>query len=165
MEPQIQKILVPIDFSETSERAAAYAAGLARRLGASIHLIHVVESSTLNRRPYDYEPDTPAVRERFYQEARARLIALAARVASGTRRVSVEVRRGDALKSITAAEIDYGADLVILSTHGRSGWSHLLLGSVAEQLIRTARCPVLVIRDSDQVHVLKSQEVESLQLA
>jgi universal stress protein A len=165
MEPQIQKILVPIDFSEASERAAAYAAALARRLGASIHLIHVVESSPLNRRPYDYEPDTPAVRERFYQEARARLIALAARVASGTRRVSVEVRRGDALKSITAAEIDYGADLVILSTHGRSGWSHLLLGSVAEQLIRTARCPVLVIRDSDQVHVLKSQEVESLQLA
>jgi nucleotide-binding universal stress UspA family protein len=77
----------------------------------------------------------------------------------------VEVRHGDAQKSITAAEIDYGADLVIMSTHGRSGWSHLLLGSVAEQLIRTARCPVLVIRDSDQVHALKPQEVESLQLA
>jgi nucleotide-binding universal stress UspA family protein len=165
MDPQILKILVPIDFSEASERAAAYAAALAGRLGASIHLVHVLESSMFNRRPYDYEPAMPAVRERLYQEARARLIAVAARVASGTSRVSVEVRHGDAQKSITAAEIDYGADLVIMSTHGRSGWSHLLLGSVAEQLIRTARCPVLVIRDSDQVHALKPQEVESLQLA
>ncbi len=165
MEPQIQKILVPVDFSEASERAAAYAAALARRLGASIHLIHVVESSPLNRRPYDFEPDTPAVRERLYQEGRAHLIALAARVASGTRRVSVEVRRGDAVANITAAEIDYGADLVIMSTHGRSGWSHLLLGSVAEQVIRIARCPVLVIRDPVQAQLHNPQEVESLQLA
>jgi nucleotide-binding universal stress UspA family protein len=165
MEPQILKILVPLDFSEASERAAGYAAALARRLGASVHLIHVVEPSPLNRRPYDYEPETPAVRERYYQEARARLIALAARVVNGTRHVSVEVRRGDPLKNITAAEIDYGADLVIMSTHGRSGWSHLVLGSVAEQVIRTARCPVLIIRDAGQMAVHMPREVESLQLA
>jgi len=165
MEPQIQKILVPVDFSEASEHAATYAAGLARRLGANVHLIHVVESSPLARRPYDYEPDTPVVRERLYQEARARLISLAARVGSGARRISIEVRRGEVLKNVCAAEIDYGADLVIMSTHGRSGWSHLLLGSVAEQVIRSARCPVLIVRESGKARVDRPEVAESLQVA
>lgn len=149
----MRKILVPIDFSDASERAVIYAAALARRLHASLHLVHVLELSMVNRPQFDYEADMPALRERLYQDARRRLGELAARLGGDALRVSTEVRTGEPNTCITDAEIDYGADLVIMSTHGRSGLSHLLLGSVTEQVIRTAQCPVLVLRDCGQVHV------------
>jgi nucleotide-binding universal stress UspA family protein len=83
----------------------------------------------------------------------------------GPARISTEVRQGTAAESVTNAEAEYGADLVIMSTHGRTGLSHLLLGSVAEQVIRTARCPVLVIRDCGQVHVHRPHPAAVLQEA
>jgi universal stress protein A len=154
MEPFIQKILVPIDFSEASERAAHYAAALARRLGASLHLVHVLEPAAMATGPFEfYEAPTREELNRHYWDTRSRLIGVATRVEGDFLRVSSEVRHGTPADCIRAATFDYGADLVIMSTHGRSGLSHLVMGSVAEQVIRTARCPVLVVRDCGQVHV------------
>jgi nucleotide-binding universal stress UspA family protein len=80
------------------------------------------------------------------------LNALAESVATCATRVTTEVRSGAIAESIGKAVLDYGADLVVMSTHGRTGLSHLLMGSVAEKVIKTARCPVLAIRDCGQVH-------------
>ena len=64
-----------------------------------------------------------------------------------------EVRTGSIDEAITSAVTAYGVDLIVMATHGRSGVPHLLFGSVAEQVIRTASCPVLVMRDSGKVRV------------
>jgi universal stress protein A len=154
MDPIIQKILVPVDFSEASERAAHYAAALARRLGASLHLVHVLEPSEMVQGPFElFEVPSPEFLNRLYWAKRTRLVKLGSGLEGGAVPVTSEVRHGTPADSVRAAAIDYGADLVIMSTHGRSGFSHLLMGSVAEQVIRTARCPVLVVRDCGQVHV------------
>ncbi|HEY7501451.1 MAG TPA: universal stress protein [Vicinamibacterales bacterium] len=146
MERLITNVVAPIDFSEPSKRTARYAAGLARRLGASLHLVHVLDE------------------ERLYQETRMQLAALGATLQMPKRRLSVEVRTGPVAESITQAAIDYGADLVVMATHGRTGLSHLLMGSVAERVIRTARCPVLVVRACGQVHV-HNAGTESMKVA
>jgi len=140
MTPTINKILLPIDFSVPAERAAGYAATLARSLGASIHLVHVLEDVTQPTR---------------YEDSRSKLLALAASLAPAAARTSVEVRSGRPATAIIDAAIDYGCDLIVMATHGRSGVSHLVLGSVAEEVIRHARCPVLAVRQSGAaaVHV------------
>jgi nucleotide-binding universal stress UspA family protein len=142
METPIKRIVVPIDFSDASERAGNYAARLARQLGASVHFVHAAEPSEGPRW------------ERAYWALRHRLIAWSARVASGAEHSS-EIRQGNPTAAITAAVVDYGADLIVMSTHGRSGLSHLLMGSIAENVIRSVHCPVLVVRDCGQVHVYK----------
>jgi universal stress protein A len=153
MNPDVRKIVVPIDFSDASTRAAPYAAALARRLDASVHLVHVLEPSELAGGPLEFYGAPPAeFLDHLYWRKRQQLVAIGANL-EGNIIVTSEVRHGTPADSIRQAAIDYGADLVIMSTHGRTGLSHLLLGSVAEQVIRTARCPVLVIRDCGQVHV------------
>lgn len=152
MEPVIQNIVVPIDFSEASTRAAQYAAALARRLDASLHLVHVIEPTELAGGALEFFGGPPAaLLDQLYWAKRSQLVAIGTSL--GNVSVTSEVRHGTPADSIKNAAIDYGADLVIMSTHGRSGLSHLLMGSVAEQVIRTARCPVLVVRDCGQVHV------------
>jgi universal stress protein A len=153
MNPLIQQIVVPIDFSDASVRAAQYAAALARRLDASVHLVHVLEPSEMVGGTFEFYGGPPAeYLDRLYWKRRSQLVAVGASLGDGVH-VTSEVRHGTPADSIKNAAIDYGADLVIMSTHGRSGLSHLLMGSVAEQVIRTARCPVLVVRDCGQVHV------------
>jgi nucleotide-binding universal stress UspA family protein len=148
METLINRVVVPIDFSDASERAGMYAAVLARQLGASVHFVHAME------------PEEGPRSERAYWALRHRLVALSDRIAAGVERSS-EVRQGDPTDAIIAAVVDYGADLVVMSTHGRSGLSHLLMGSIAEHVIRSVHCPVLVVRDCGQVHVYKSHGPES----
>lgn len=135
MPPEIRRIAVPTDFSEASARAISYAAALARRMGASLYLIHVLKD------------------QNQYHDARTRLATLANTLTGGVRRVAIEVRDGQPVDSIAQAAMHYGADLIVLATHGRTGLPHLFLGSVAEELIRTACCPVLVVRDSGTVQV------------
>jgi nucleotide-binding universal stress UspA family protein len=149
----IQKIVVPIDFSEPSRRAARYAASLARRLGASVHLVHVVEEPTAISGALEfYAGELARAREDMYGQSRSQLQELVTHLGTDAVRCTTEVRFGSTADRIAQAVVDYGADLVVMATHGRAGLPHMLLGSVAEQLIRTARCPVLAIRDCGQVH-------------
>jgi len=153
MNPLIQRIVVPIDFSDASTHAAHYAAALARRLDATLHLVHVLEPSEMAAGPFEFH-GRPAseLLDQLYWNKRQQLVAIGAGL-DGNVHVTSEVRHGTPADSIRQAAIDYGADMVIMSTHGRTGLSHLLMGSVAEQVIRTARCPVLVVRECGQVHV------------
>ena len=131
----VRRIAVPTDFSEASDRAVEYAAALARRVGASVYLMHVLRDQS------------------HYHLARARLAALADRLTAGVPRITLEVRDGAPAESIAEGAVHYGADLIVMATHARSGLSHLLSGSVAERLIRIASCPVLVLRDTEPVRL------------
>jgi nucleotide-binding universal stress UspA family protein len=142
----IQKIIIPTDFSAASERAARFGCSLAKKLGARVYLIHVVDPS---------RQDVPAAGRSGrgptrYLEARGELRVMGVRVCGGAD-VETEVRRGRVADGIRGAVIAYGADLVVMATHDAR--SHLLFGSVAEEIIRTVPCPVLVMRDSGQVQV------------
>jgi nucleotide-binding universal stress UspA family protein len=145
----VARILVPTDFSETADAALEYAKALAGQLGASLHLLHVFSN------PYDvaayapevYAPMPPAMRERALEEARECLL---------TRLTPAEERRFGGTRAVvtglTAPQIvtyanEQAIDLIVMGTHGRRGVAHLLLGSVAEHVVRTAACPVLTVRD------------------
>jgi universal stress protein A len=149
MEPSIRSILVPTDFSAASERAVGYARALAATLGASVHLVHVLDRLLSPELAWAAPAiEAAAIHERLYQEGRSKLAAVAATVEQSRVPATSEVRSGAPAAEIIQAAVDYGADLIIMATHGRSGLSHLVLGSVAEQVIRHARCPVLAVRDN-----------------
>ena len=147
MTTTIRNILLPTDFSEPSARAVEYAASLAKSLGASVHLVHVLEEPVMVGSAWSAGWTTEA-RERRYQDGRAKLAAVARTIHRPADSVSVEVRTGSAIEEIVRAAIDYGCDLIVMATHGRSGVKHLVMGSVAERVIRGAPCPVLVVRES-----------------
>lgn len=142
---EFRRILVPIDFSETSAAALDAAIDLAKRLGAELHLVHVYPVHPL---PWPYGTPLPATLDRDLREAAQRLIsewsgkATAAGVA-----VSEHVVPGNAAAEGIAEQASaLGADLIVIGTHGRSGLPHVLLGSVAERTIQRAACPVLAVK-------------------
>lgn len=158
MTPAIRKILLPTDFGASSAFAAAYAGALARGLGASVHLVHVLEEPVITRAAWQLQlPDASAIREELYHECRAKLATMAATLQHPADRVSVEVRTGTPAEAIADAAIDYGADLIVMSTPARRGLPHLVLKSVADRVVQAACCPVLVVRQSGaaRVHVTK----------
>lgn len=134
------KILVPIDFSESSDTALDWATVLARDTGATVLLIHV-ETVPLTTGGGEYiyaipEPPTQELLERLNK------------VALKDAKVPVERRllAGDPAAAIIRTAETEGADLIVMGTHGRRGITRLLMGSVAEAVVRGATCPVLTIK-------------------
>jgi nucleotide-binding universal stress UspA family protein len=148
---EIRTILAPTDFSHHAEAALRYACGLAERFEAALHLLHVLpdvvvplgpDPSLISSFPPEYYRET----EETSREALARALDGAWGVAPS---VELAVRWGDAVAGIVGYATDHKIDLVVIATHGRSGLSHVLLGSVAEQIIRESPCPVLTIRNRE----------------
>jgi nucleotide-binding universal stress UspA family protein len=148
----VKTILVPTDFSEGAAHAFEYAALLARRFDARIFLFHASEDAT--RIPLVYAPQAPfpvpleEVRRNLLARARRELDRfLAERVQDGlnVRPLLIECR--SAFRAILWTAQSESADLIVMGTHGRSGLPHLLLGSVAERVLRAAPCPVLTVRN------------------
>jgi universal stress protein A len=134
--------LVPIDFSANSEQALDYACALAGKLGSTVHLVHAVASP-----PSGLQVAlTEDILENLVKEHRDALEKLAAprRQAATFGEVTVEV--GDPRDTIIAAADALRADLIVMGTHGRRGLSRVMMGSVAEDVIRHAPCPVLTVR-------------------
>ncbi|HKE86654.1 MAG TPA: universal stress protein [Vicinamibacterales bacterium] len=148
MAPHVTRILVPTDFSETADAALAYAKTLATKLGASLHLLHVFQDpgAAIPFVPETYAPPPPDLRERALAEAwdqlHDRLDSHEHTRFAGTRAV---VEGLAALEIVRYADA-HAIDLIVMGTHGRRGVAHLLLGSVAEHVVRTAGCPVLTVR-------------------
>jgi universal stress protein A len=146
MRPTIEHILAPTDLTKRADAAIAYATSLAAALGARLHLVHVIEEPFATAAPYEFAlPDTPERREYRYQRASEALAATAA-LAPTSLPVTIEIRSGAAADEIVKAAIDYGADLIVMTTHGRSGLDYLVKGSIAERVLRRARCPVLAVQ-------------------
>ena len=160
MTPAIRKILLPTDFGPSSACAAAYAGALARGLGASVHHVHVLQEPFITRRGWQpQDAKSTATRDQPYQESRAKLAALAATLQQAPERITIEVRTGTPAEAIAAAAVDYGADLIVMSTPARGGLPHLMLGSVADRVMQTARCPVLAVRQSGAARVHARERV------
>jgi universal stress protein A len=153
--PQIlhlKKILVPTDFSETSKKAVQYALRFAEQFGCEIALLYVVEPTTpIVEGPLGFEGFTD---KDEFSMAEKDLSALAAEAhTNGAHSVRSFVRIGHAPNEITKAAKDLDADLIIIATHGYTSWKHLCMGSTAERVVRTAPCPVLVVREKEHEFV------------
>jgi universal stress protein A len=145
MAATIRSILVATDFSPASSVAVEYGRILASRLGASLRLLHVVDDPLLAAAWSEaYAFDTSALRERMRAGAEDEITKLAATLDVP---VTTEVIVGSPARAIIGQSAEPDIDLVVMGTHGRSGVSHLLLGSVAERVVRGARCPVLTVRE------------------
>lgn len=146
---RIRRILVPVDFSECSSKALAYAVPFARQFGAELVLLHVVV-------PYPSMPEMGPIDAETVQEARASLAKvvehLPADVHSQNRLVT-----GMADVQIVQEAERCEADLVIIATHGRSGLARVLLGSTAERVVRHAHCPVLVVREQEHDFLIEEK--------
>ena len=147
----ITRILVPTDFSATADAALDYAFMLADRFGASLQLLHVLDDPFVadGMAAEAYITEAPVLRTAMLHEAQEKLAHRANRRQSGIPRIDTEVLFGHGARTIAEYAADTKVDLIVMGTHGRTGVAHLLLGSVAERLVRTAPCPVLTIRHSD----------------
>lgn len=142
----ITRILVATDFSESADDALAYAVTLAGQVGATVHLIHVFDDPDTTRLYSEvYVPMPPEMRAALLADIRRQLATRT--TAPGHEKVTTDVLTGvPAAQAIVEAASQNQCDLIVMGTHGRHGMAHLLLGSVAERVVRTAACPVLVVR-------------------
>ena len=143
----IGKILVPVDFSEHSQKALRYALAFATQFGAEVILAHIVEQMVY---PGDWMYPPLAVTD-FAEEKREQVIERlrALDAGSGVKTQHV-VRLGRAWQEVIEIAREQKADLIILATHGYTGLKHALLGSVAEKIMRHAPCPVLSVRPEER---------------
>ena len=144
---EIRKILAPTDFSEHAENALRFACGLAERLGAELHLLHVLSEIV----PTGPDPLlTPVLPPEYYRESEVQSREALAKLIQpswGTPPVvETAVRWDSPVEGIVEYARESAIDLIVIATHGRTGLSHVLLGSVAERIVREASCPVLTIR-------------------
>jgi universal stress protein A len=152
MTENITRILVPVDFSPHADRALGYATGLAAKLGATLTFVHVVEDP-ITSGPWSsdiYIPNLPELRDDLVKRAGQRLDELTAAAGASGVAVTAAVLMGQAGQAIVDYAGSGGFDLIVMGTHGRTGVSHLLLGSVAERVMRGAPCPVLTIKGTAQ---------------
>jgi len=137
-------ILVPTDFGETSEHAVQYALELARALGSEIVLLHAFEIPAVGF-PDGALVATAEMTNRVLEGAQVGLDRQVSQYEGEGVEISTVIKQGDAWRSINAAAEELGADLIVMGTHGRRALPRALLGSVAEKVVRTARCPVLTV--------------------
>jgi nucleotide-binding universal stress UspA family protein len=146
-----KNILVPTDLSHHAEAAFDYACELATKLDATVHLVNVIGIPALGV-PELGVAVTSTMIDSMIADNQQALDALAARHRADTRIGQILMKTGDARDMIDQAAKELGADLIVMGTHGRRGFSRALLGSVAETVVRTAPCPVLTIRSRDHKH-------------
>lgn len=147
-----QRFLIPVDFSEYATQALEYALDLANKLGARVTLLHVIQSLPLGGVdmgvviPYTYIQDLEA-------EIMNSMQAYLERVTAAGLEGDIAVVHGVPFHEIIETAKTQQVDLIVMGTHGRTGLQHVLLGSVAEKVVRLAPCPVLVVRQPTVVPV------------
>src|ERR1700722_4017192 len=157
-----KRIVCPIDFSDHSQEAIGVATDLALRFQAALLLIHIVPmlpklpslSAVLHEGEYERE---------LHEDAKRRLDESVQQLSQ--KGVTSEVHLGTAndvgMEIVRVAE-HYNADLIVIATHGMTGWNKVVFGSVAEKVVRAAHCPVLVLRASEaSKHVSEPQKAAS----
>jgi len=144
----LKKILVPIDFSDASKNAFRYAVRLAEEFAAELTLLYVLAPAPspgfagTSGAPADFEADFPRVEKNSQ--------ALIASVGNGAaERSRWTMRAGVPSHEIVEMAKDADTDLIVIATHGYTGWKHFCIGSTAERVVRAAPCPVLVVREKE----------------
>jgi len=148
----IKRMLVPTDFSAASDIAFTYAMDMAVQQGVTVHLLHAIDDASFaTAYPDGFYVELPRLRAQLIGEATDRLNAMAANCKAAGVTATVEVAVGGPARVIAQTATSRGSDLIVMGTHGRSGFAHLLLGSVAERVVRIAPCPVLTVRDTSRI--------------
>ncbi|HPI92470.1 MAG TPA: universal stress protein [Deltaproteobacteria bacterium] len=148
-----KKILVPTDFSASSDRAVEYAADMGAAYGARVMVLHVMEEN-VRQCAIDYlvdyclEDDFVTRFEReILKSANERLDRqVAALKDAGKGYIEFEIKKGDPVDTILEEQVRLGADLLVISSQGKAGSARHTLGSVTDKVVRTSGCPVLVVR-------------------
>jgi nucleotide-binding universal stress UspA family protein len=143
---EIRRILCPVDFSDYSRRALDHAIAIARWYESTVTALHVFSPALIapyGPGPVVFEPIMliPADRDRLLADTK---VFIEAETAPGVA-IEAVIREGNTAAEIVDQAISMSADLLIIGTHGRSGFERLLLGSVTEKVLRKARCPVLTV--------------------
>lgn len=144
----VQRLLLPVDFSRCTDQAALFACTLCKQLQAELHLLHVLEKHASTTPVFVGGLAVPTLAlESRHDADQALLAAINPRDALGLpiTRVTAE---GEPAVEIARYAQQADIDLIVMGSHGRTGLRHLLLGSVAERVIREAACPVLVVHPS-----------------
>lgn len=151
MPRDIQHILVPVDLSALSELTLGYAAFVARRFAAHVDVLHVWQP------PLDVPLDTALAHVvegparpmmDMVHEAAARDLDKVVAMLEGAPSVGSRIETGNPVDMILTVADELPYDLIIMGTHGRTGVAHLVMGSVAERVLRRAHCPVLTLRSA-----------------
>lgn len=142
----LKTILVPVDFSDCSESALERARALAVEFNASLHLLHVVTEPFHETWIY-FAPgiELADMLKEYQDKSRSSLESLATTSEISSGRVVVATEYGNPSDEILRYAGDHHADLIVCGTHGRRGWNRFMLGSVAERVVRLARCPVMTV--------------------
>ena len=138
------RILVPTDGSPGVERAVEHAIGLAAAHGATLHAVYVCNTAGYGGLPL--ETSWEGVREMLAQEGESAIERVDRLAAERSVPVEGEVVDGTPAAEIVAAAEEAGCDLIVMGTHGRGGLDRILLGSVAERVVRSSQVPVLTVR-------------------
>ena len=158
MTETITKILVPVDFSPHAERAFNYATTLAQRFNATLGLVHVVEDPFVTGAWNNevFVLDVGELFEGLIANAEQRLAALTRSAAAVGLTAATAVTTGRPAHTIVEHAKEGGFDLIVMGTHGRTGLSHVVMGSVAERVVRTAPCPVLTVHTAEAAAITGS---------
>ncbi len=142
----VQRIVVPIDFSAHARLALTYANDLAEVYKASLSVLHIVDEVVY---PDFYPPVIPSggsITEELREQSLTRMKSIMAEIEGAEGRSDLFVRTGRAAPEISDFALEQGADLIVIASHGLTGISHMLLGSVTEQVIRRVGCPVFTVK-------------------
>src|SRR5262245_11867553 len=150
----LRHVLVPTDFSATSDSALRYGKALAGAFGATLHVVHIIEE------PYGqpwaveaYGFSLAALQEEWIKDARGRLAASLGEEERQKLNAVTTTVLGHPVMEILRYANDQAIDLIVMGTHGRGPLGHVVLGSVAERVVRKAPCPVLTVRTPEREFV------------
>jgi nucleotide-binding universal stress UspA family protein len=148
----LTRILVPSDFSECSDAAVRYGLELARKFGARLHLLHVIQDPATQ--PWAAEGFAVPLLDALDQWQRDAKVRLEHAIPAEDRdNAVVTCAIASPCSEILRYAAANGIDLIVMGTHGRGGVSHMLLGSIAEKVVRRAPCPVLTVRQPEHEFV------------
>ena len=149
---QLKRILLPSDFSELASESTKYACALAEQFNAELHMLYVHESIVVPE--YAMGIDWERLTQEAKKSAEMHLSELLDPAWAEERSVVIATAEGPPFLEIIRYAKEHEIDLIVMATHGRSGLSHMLIGSVAEKVVRKAPCPVLTVRPKGHQFVM-----------
>jgi len=149
---QVRSILLPTDFSECGNYALSYATALARKFAASVICLHVIEPIVPSVGYSGMTEPLPIadISDQIEDSAERELPKFADCEECAGLEVEEIIAHGDAASEIVRVAEERQVDLIVISSHGRTGWGRMLFGSTAEAVVRHASCPVLVVKPPDE---------------
>lgn len=153
---RLERILHPTDFSEPAKQALEYAKALCERFDAELHALHVLPNlAAVPLSPGGFvPPQLTRSQQEYRREAAEQLAALVPADWQAKHPVHRVTDQGPAFLAIIEYAREADIDLIVMGTHGRSGLSQMMMGSVAEKVVRKSRCPVLTVRPEDHQFVM-----------